>query len=142
MAEKHNPAHATHHESADSELAKIMGDNSLAGQYVFTREAATPSKRVTVTEVPPAFAAALDAEWEYVKRDQVVPVIVFPTAKDAAFHLAYAKAWGGSKPEGEKVTVKKGPARKDEPEGTLRLIMEPFNPNAPKRGRKPSTATA
>ena len=126
---QHHPHEATAHETAPS-------------PYVFTREAATPSKRVTVTEIPPAFVTALDAEWEFVKRDQVVPVIVFPTAKDAAFHLSYAKAWGLSKPDGQKVTVKKGPARKDEPEGTLRLIMEPYDPNAPKRGRKPSTATA
>jgi hypothetical protein len=117
-------------------------ENPAPNPYAFTHEPLQPSKRVAVTEVPPLFAQALDAQWEFVKRDQVVPVITFPDAKTAAFHLAYAKAWGLSKDDGSKVTVKKGPARKDEPEGTLRLIMEPYNPDAPKRGRKPGTASA
>ena len=111
--------------------------------YEFKHEPKEVSKRgVTVTEVPADYAKALDTEWGIVKRDQVVPVIDFATAKDAAFHLAYAKAWGLSKPEGHKVTVRKGTARKDDPEGRLRLVMEPFDPNATPRGRKPSKTTA
>lgn len=112
-------------------------------RYVFTHEPKEASRRVTVTQVPPEFASALDKQWEVVQRDQVVPVITFADAKEAAFHLAYAKAWGLSKEDGKKVTVRKGTMRKDDKEGTLRLVMEPYDPDAPKRGRKPAvTATA
>lgn len=108
--------------------------------YEFKHEPKDAPRTVSVTEVPADWAKALDTEWGIAKRDQVVPVITFPTAKDAAMHLAYAKAWGLSKQDGHKVTVRKGTARKDDAEGTLRLVMEPFNPNAPKRGRKPAAA--
>ena len=105
--------------------------------YAFRHEAQTAPRGVAVTEVPAEWAAALDAEYEYVKRDQINPVIDFDTPKEAAIHLAYARAWGLSKPEGQKITVRKGTARKDDKEGTLRLVMVPFDPNAAKRGRKP-----
>lgn len=110
--------------------------------YEFKHDPMDAPRTVSVTQVPADYAKALDTEWGIVKRDQVIPVITFPTAKDAAMHLAYAKAWGLSKPDGHKVTVRKGTARRDDSEGTLRLIMEPFNPDAPKRGRKPVTASA
>jgi hypothetical protein len=102
-------------------------------EYVFRHEPQS-APRTAQVEVPAPFARALDAEWKLVQKDQVNPVIDFPTAKDAAFHLAYAKQWG--REQTPQVTVSKGTLRKDDQEGTLRLIMKPFNPDAPKRGRK------
>lgn len=95
--------------------------------------------------VPPAFRKALDEQWKLVQKDQVNPVIDFPTAQAAALHLAYAKQWGRDQktettPE---ITVRKGTHREGDLDGTLRLLMTPFDPNAPKRGRKPAgTPTA
>jgi len=107
--------------------------------YVFRHEPQNVP-RITRVEVPEAFAKALGEQWKLVQRDQVNPVIDFSTAKEAAFHLAYAKQWGRNQtPE---VTVRKGTARQGDQEGTLRLLMTPFDPNAPKRGRKSNAEKA
>jgi hypothetical protein len=104
--------------------------------YVFRHEPQS-APRITAVEVPKAFAQALDAQWKIVQRDQVNPVVDFATAKEAAFHLAYAKQWGrDQKPV--VVTVRKGATKAGDQAGTLRLIMTPFDENAPKRGRKPA----
>jgi hypothetical protein len=108
-------------------------------EYVFRHEPQS-APRVTQVEVPAGFSKALDAQWKLVQKDQVNPVIDFASAKEAAFHLAYAKAWGRAQtPE---VTVRKGTARAGDTDGTLRLLLTPFDPNAPKRGRKAKTETA
>jgi hypothetical protein len=113
----------------------------MAG-YEFRHEAVTPSRHpVTITQVPPEFAKALDGQWKLVQTKPVIPVIDFADAKEVAFHLAYAKAWGMSKPEGEQVTVTKR-TRKEDKEGTLRLSMVKYDPNAPKRGRRSTAAAA
>lgn len=102
-------------------------------EYVFRHEPQT-APRISQVEVPKGFAEALTREYKAVQTDQVNPVIDFSTAKEAAFHLAYAKQWGrDQKPE---VVVRKGTARQGDQDGTLRLLMTPFDPNAPKRGRK------
>jgi hypothetical protein len=102
-------------------------------EYVFRHEPQS-APRITHVEVPAGFSKALDAQWKLVQKDQINPVIDFSSAKEAAFHLAYAKEWGRNQtPE---VTVRKGTLRANDQEGTLRLLMTPFDPNAPKRGRK------
>ena len=103
--------------------------------YTFRHEPKNAPK-VTHVEVPKEFATALNEQWKIVQRDQVNPVIDFASAKEAAFHLAYAKEWARTLGEGKVVTVRKGTVRQGDQEGTLRLLMEPYNPNAPKRGRK------
>lgn len=103
--------------------------------FQFNRESKPVGRTVQVSTIPPEFAAALDSEWGHHKGEYLLSHD-FGTAKDAAKHLAYAKAWGLSREE--KVTVRKATAHKDDSEGLLRLTMEPFNPDAPKRGRKPS----
>lgn len=110
-------------------------------EYQFTHETKEVSSKtpVAVTEIPPAWSAALDNAYAHSREHHTNPVIEFPTAKEAALHLAYAKAWGRSKPEGHQITVIKT-HRKTDKEGTLRLSMEPFNPNAPKRGRTPKAS--
>lgn len=110
--------------------------------YVFRHETKTPPKRgVSVTTIPAEFVDALNEQWKVVQNDgTIVPVIDFTTPQEVAMHLAYAKAWGLSRPEGEKVTVKKATAHKDDPATTLRLDMTVFDPDAPKRGRKPAAA--
>jgi hypothetical protein len=108
-------------------------------EYVFRHEPQA-APRVSHVEVPKAFTAALDAQWKLVQKDQVNPVIDFSTAKEAAFHLAYAKEWGRN--QTPQVTVRKGTARKDDQEGTLRLLLTPYDENAPKRGRKSNAEKA
>jgi len=107
--------------------------------YTFRHEPqSTP--RTGFVQVPPAFSKALTEQYALVQRDQVNPVIDFATAKDAALHLAFAKQWGrDQKPE---VIVRKGTARQGDQDGTLRLLMTEFDPNAPKRGRKPNAEKA
>jgi len=102
-------------------------------EYVFRHEPQT-APRASHVEVPKAFAEALTHQWKVVQADQVNPVIDFSTAKEAAFHLAYAKEWGRN--QTPVVTVRKGTLRTGDQEGTLRLIMTPYDENAPKRGRK------
>ena len=103
--------------------------------YVFRHEPQS-APRVTAVEVPKEFAKALDAQWKHVQKDQINPVIDFSTAKEAAFHLAYAKAWGRT--QEPVVTVRKGAVKAGDQVGTLRLLMTPYDENAPKRGRKPA----
>lgn len=106
--------------------------------YVFRHEPQN-APRVGQVEVPPAFRAALDQQWKMVQADQVNPVIDFNTPVEAALHLAFAKQWG--RDQTPEVTVRKGTIRKGDLPGTLRLLLTPFNANAPKRGRKPNETT-
>jgi hypothetical protein len=106
--------------------------------YVFRHEPQS-APRITAVEVPKAFAHALDAQWKIVQKDQVNPVVDFASAKEAAFHLAYAKQWG--REQTPVVTVRKGAVKANDTAGTLRLIMTEFDPNAPKRGRKAAEKT-
>lgn len=110
--------------------------------YTFTREPRTVrSDRVSDVQINPEWAAALDAEWEAHKVNPEVNHVVVVPENEVTRHASHAVVWGKRRPEGDQVTVRKLPNRKDgsDAPGTLRLSMERFDPNAPKRGRKPNS---
>lgn len=106
--------------------------------YSFTRQA-KPEPSVKVYALPPELVAALDMEWEYHKtHPDYVSVTRASDESDGKRLAAYARAWGLSR-QGEKVTVRKLPNRPSDHELDVRLEMTKFDPNAPKRGRKPNS---
>jgi hypothetical protein len=112
--------------------------------YSFTREpkpATTKASRVTIESLNPDWVKALEAEWQaHLKSPDINHVVMLDSPQSVTRHAAHARAWGLSKPDGQKVEIRKLPRRDEDSENLLRLSMEKYDPNAPKKGRKPKSA--
>lgn len=114
--------------------------------YAIRREDKTESTRatrVTISNIPADYVAALEAEWKAQKESAVAFNIALDldSPKEVTRHASYARAWGLSR-EGEKVEVRKLPLRKGDNENTLRLSMEKHDPNKAKLGRPAKSESA
>jgi hypothetical protein len=112
--------------------------------YTFTREAKTSPKanRVQVSSLDPEWVAALEAEWAaHQQNPEVNHVVDVGDPKLVTRHASHARAWGLSR-QGEKVNVRKLPARDNDSASILRISMDKYDPNAPKLGRKTNAEKA
>jgi len=114
--------------------------NDMGFSFVREDKEATRSTRLTISDLDPEWVAALEHEWksQVESKTEYNHVTVMDDPKDVGRYAAYARAWGLSR-DGEKIEVRKLPPRKGESNGTLRLDMHKYDPNAPKLGRKPKT---
>lgn len=106
--------------------------------YTFTRETkdVPRSSRVDITSVDPELVAALESEWTAHLANPNINHVVDLPASDHKRVVSHASAWGASR-KGDKVVVRKLPARNGEPNTRLRISMDKFDPAKPKLGRKP-----
>jgi len=96
--------------------------------------------RVTTLDVPKDFLDLMNAELAYVKADPTYEIVIEgDNPKEVALYLQWAKFWGMSLPEGERLSVFKLATKKGGSDKVARLQLKPFDPNGVQRGRKPST---
>ncbi len=93
---------------------------------------------VSTLDVPADFMAAMEAEYSVVKADPTKEIILDgDNAKETALYVQWAKFWGMNR-AGDKLSVFKQPAKKGGSETEARLLLKAYDPNAVKRGRKPT----
>lgn len=96
--------------------------------------------RVSTLDVPQDFLEAMEKEYSVVKDDPTREMILEgENAKETTLYVQWAKYWGMNRPNGgDKLSVFKQPTKKGGSDTEARLLLKPYDPNATKRGRKPT----
>jgi hypothetical protein len=116
----------------------IMADSL---KFTVRHEPKPLTTNVTASTIPAELVTALEAELSFWHKHPDHIVVLTAETADAAKRLAlYARAWGMSRASEDsgRVAVRKLPLRDADNKNEARLEFAPYDPNAPKRGRKPN----